>query len=50
MPGAELGICEKIAAMTDEGPPTSVVPVSMAAKEEDPEGKVTELPLTVRPD
>lgn len=36
------------AATTSEGPPISVVPVSIAASEDDPEGSVTEAEFTVR--
>jgi hypothetical protein len=34
--------------MTSLGPPTRVVPVSIAAKEDDPDGTVTDVPCTVR--
>lgn len=35
-----------MSATAPEGPPMSVVPVSMAAYDEDPEGKEIELPFT----
>lgn len=34
--------------MTSLGPPTRVVPVSIAAKEDDPDGTVMDVPCTVR--
>ena len=36
------------AATCDAGPPISVVPVSIAASEDEPEGSVTEPEFTVR--
>jgi hypothetical protein len=38
----------KIAATASDGPPTSVVPVSMAAYDARPDGKLTEFPFTLR--
>ena len=43
-----MGICAYSAATWAAGPPISVVPVSIAAYEDEPEGKVIEAEFTVR--
>ena len=47
MPAVDPGICANISATYSEGPPMRVVPVSMAAYEPEPDGRLTEVPCTV---
>lgn len=43
-----MGIWAKIAATWSVGPPIRVVPVSIAAYDDEPEASVIELPFTVK--